>query len=482
MRNSADAKYSGHIRLNAPLYRNVLFAALLLTAASTSAILWVIAPYSSAGVRAAVGGICVASAAVALAALYRFSRSFSARVSRLKNQAQGLLQQRIPSPASDSNDALGTLEQALGDVAVRVHELLDRGRYESARREVILSSMAEGVLAVDKELRVIFCNDALALAVGARRPVPERLPLLQLIRDSGLQETLSQVVSSGADTKRNLRIQAARGRTFEVQAAPLDTPAGRGAVAILHDITELERVEQIRKDFVANVSHELRTPLANIVGCSDTLLDGALNDAAISRQFIEIIRANAIRLNSIASDLLVLSELESAADSAELETIPVLHALQTALTTVAGEAQARNIRLAAEDVDPDVCVAGHKFRLEQALLNLISNAVRFNRPGGEVRVSVRRTADGQAAITVADTGVGIPSQDVPRIFERFYRVDKARSREVGGTGLGLSITKHVVERMSGRILVESQLGKGSTFTVVLPIAEEAASQRQLTSP
>jgi two-component system phosphate regulon sensor histidine kinase PhoR len=257
------------------------------------------------------------------------------------------------------------------------------------------------------------------------------------------------------------------GRTFEVQAAPLAIASHRGAIAILHDITDLERLERVRKDFVANVSHELRTPLTAICGYAETLLEGALEDPENNRKFLEIIRAHAIRLNNIASDLLALSELESGKPAGELERVSIRAALEAAVRTVESEANLRGVRLRCDRLE-DAQVTGNKVRLEQAFINLLDNAVKFNRPGGEVQVTTEHTEDGRIRITVTDTGIGIPSEHLPRIFERFYRVDTARSREMGGTGLGLSIVKHVIERMSGTIEVESQLGKGSTFTVLLP--------------
>jgi two-component system phosphate regulon sensor histidine kinase PhoR len=189
---------------------------------------------------------------------------------------------------------------------------------------------------------------------------------------------------------------------------------------------------------------------------------------------VDVIRANAVRLGSIAADLLVLSELESGTDPSEPEVVSVRAVLDAALVTVEAEARARDVRLVREDIQ-DVYAGGSRLRLEQALLNLLANAIKFNRVGGEARVRVVSQPDGQIAIVVSDSGVGIPSEDLPRIFERFYRVDKARSRQVGGTGLGLSIVKHVVERMNGTVHVESQLGKGSTFTLLLPPATRPAS-------
>ena len=241
----------------------------------------------------------------------------------------------------------------------------------------------------------------------------------------------------------------------------------RGAIAILHDVTSLERLERIRKDFVANVSHELRTPLTAICGYAETLLEGALEDQKNNRKFIEIIKTHALRLNSIASDLLTLSELEAAKSLPDPERVSLRTALESALRTIESEAEARDIKLICEHIE-DTEILGYKLHFEQAVLNLLQNAVKFNRSGGLVRLETSRTMDGNICITVADTGVGIPSQDLSRIFERFYRVDKAHSREVGGTGLGLSIVKHVIERMNGVVTVESQLGKGSVFKIFLP--------------
>ena len=254
-------------------------------------------------------------------------------------------------------------------------------------------------------------------------------------------------------------------------AGPLAGPSTRGALAILHDVTELERLERVRKDFVANVSHELRTPLAAIRGYAETLLDGALQDQEHNRRFVEIIQAQATRLSNIASDLLTLSELESngKARPAQPQPVSVRSAFESALRTVESAARVRGVHLLCGPID-EVFVLGNELRLEQVLVNLLDNAVKFNRPNGEVHLEARE-ADGAARITIRDTGIGIPSEDLPRIFERFYRVDKARSREMGGTGLGLSIVRHVIEQMNGSIRVDSQLGVGSEFTITIPTIE-----------
>jgi two-component system phosphate regulon sensor histidine kinase PhoR len=452
------------------LFRRLLLMALVLLAVTLFAVDYTLTrPAGELGATQVRERILIISAGAAMLALFvafLVSRSLSLRVRRLK-----LLAENFPGgatkdrPIQESTDELGTLERSLAGVAIELQKLLDSLRYESARREAILSGMAEGVLAVDHELRVTFCNSAFLKAIDFRGMRFERRFLLELVRDPGLHELLRSVLITGETQKLRFKLSAVNARTFEVQATPLDMPSGRGSIAILHDITDLERLEQVRKDFVANVSHELRTPLAGIIGYADTLLDGALEDRKNNRNFVEIIRNNAVRLSNIAADLLILSDVESG-HASEADVISVRGVLESAVATLDSEARARDVQLIRDDVQ-NAFVSGSRLRLEQALLNLMANAIKFNRPGGEVRVSAREV-DGRIEIQIADTGVGIPSQDLPRIFERFYRVDKARSRAVGGTGLGLSIVKHVVERMNGHVSVESQLGRGSTFTLLLP--------------
>jgi len=412
-------------------------------------------------------------ATLALGLAWLVSLPLIVRVRRLKRMAESLLDVPLKkNEEQDTGNELGALELSLSGVAAQLRALVDRLRLESARREAILASMAEGVLAVDSDLRIIFSNSALLRAIGGSRRIQENTRLLALIRDTGLFETLRDVVKTGETRKHRLKITSDKERSFEVQAGPLEMPSGSGAIAILYDMTDLERLEQVRKDFVANVSHEMRTPLAGIIGYAETLLDGGLEDEEHNRRFVQIIHSSAIRLNSIASDLLVLSELESKVDPPESARIAVRDVVESALAIVEKEAEVRGVTLIREEIQ-DLHVMGTRLRLEQAVLNLVANAIKFNQPGGEVRIQVVPGVSGEVSITVSDTGVGIPSQDLPRIFERFYRVDKGRSRQVGGTGLGLTIVKHVIERMNGTIEVQSQLRYGSTFTVRLPPATNA---------
>ena len=410
---------------------------------------------------------------LAMAISYFFSVQFTRRIRRLQSFAENLVATRASQDLPpDADDELGDLARSLNRMAAQMRGSLDRLSLESMRREAILSAMVEGVLAVNHEMRITFCNESFARVIGAPGAIAERTPLLEVVRDAGLRDMFYQVLVSGKPLKQRLELPAAHGRSFEVQAAPLSVSSSSssrwGAIAVLHDITDLERLERVRKDFVANVSHELRTPLTAIRGYAETLLEGALEDPENNWKFLEIIKAQATRLNNIASDLLMLSELESGKpEMAEPEPLRVRSVLDGALRTVESAARIGGVRLDCTNVE-DVCVVGSKIRLEQALVNLLDNAIKFNRPSGEVRIEAKRIPEGLVSIIVTDTGIGIASEDLSRIFERFYRVDKAHSRAVGGTGLGLSIVKHIVERMNGKITVASELGKGAVFSLTVP--------------
>jgi two-component system, OmpR family, phosphate regulon sensor histidine kinase PhoR len=352
--------------------------------------------------------------------------------------------------------------------AGRLQEAVDNLQRESSRLEAILGSMVEGVVAVDPQLHVTFLNRAFANAMEVRLPLTPRTPLVAIVRDHELLEMFTSVFASGEPIQRRLTLSAMGARTFAVQVTPLAGAPTRGAIGMFYDITEIERLERVRKDFVANVSHELRTPLAAISGYAETLLEGGLEDPENSRRFAEIILNKARQLANIVSDLLVLSTLEGGKPPAP-EPVSLRDSISSALRTVEPVAKSRGINLVFHN-GGDLQVLGYEIRLEQVWVNLLDNAIKFNRPDGEVKVEMQRQGS-RAVVRVFDNGLGIPSRDLPRIFERFYRVDKARSRATGGTGLGLAIVKHAVEQMGGSVSVESRLGHGSVFTVNLPPLE-----------
>jgi two-component system phosphate regulon sensor histidine kinase PhoR len=392
------------------------------------------------------------------------AESLARRINALTAFVDGMLDQNgVRPPLSQGDDELGELTRSLARMTPQVGELVNRLSMELTRREAVLASMTEAVLAVDAQLNVTFCNHSFQQAVGDHGAA-QGIPLIRVVRDPDLFRVLKRVVDSGEPVRQRVQLS---GRSFEVNAALLANSTSRGAIAILHDVSPEEHLERIKRDFIANVSHEFRTPLATIRGYAETLLDGGLDDHKNRRKFVEIIQANGIRLNNIAADLLTLSDLEAGRPEPEPGPIPVGDAVVSAMRAVEPAARLRGLNLHVGEI-PDAVILGYGIRFEQALLNLLDNAVKFNRENGEVGVKVARQPSGRVEVCIWDTGIGIPALDLTRVFERFYRVDKARSRQVGGTGLGLSIVKHAIEQMNGTITVESTVGQGSRFTISLP--------------
>jgi len=365
----------------------------------------------------------------------------------------------------------GALTDAATQLAARMERLADERDFSAA----VLTSMSEGVAVVDNRERVLFANAAFAEAVGAADNSRGR-PLLDVTRHTSLIEAVAAAFSSGETVRGEVEFGTVRPRTFALTAAPVKTAAARGVVLVLHDVTEIRRLERIRRDFVANVSHELRTPLTTIQGFAETLLAGALDDASARRKFLEIIRDHAARLGSITDDLLKLSAIEGGSMTFHMEPVSLPRLVEHCIEAVSLKAKSRGLEISSSVPEKIPSVLGDSLRLEEVLKNLLENAIQYTPAPGSIRVSAEIKED-RAILCVADTGIGIPSTDQQRIFERFYRVDVARSREAGGTGLGLSIAKHIVEAHQGRLWVESELGQGSRFFVSLPICTpgEAAS-------
>ena len=442
--------------------------------ASPGAVLRLAVPLEQVGASIATVRMLILKASgfaalLALAFAYVIARNVTERVRRIEAYATELVNADYSGTLSaEADDELGSVARSLRAMADHFRQMLARLAQESARREAILSGMVEGVLAVDHNLRITFYNEAFTRAIRARAQSSEGLSVLQVIRDPELSRLLSGVIESQTNARERISPLHADGHIFEVQAAPLPEQGSVGAIATFHDITELERLERVRKDFVANISHELRTPLAAIQGYAETLLDGALEDPENNRKFLEIIVAHTIRLTNLATDLLTLSEIEAERLQTPPERLSAVELAQNALQMVESQARERHVQ-AVLGAAEDVYILGQKARLERALANLLLNGINYNYPGGEVRLDVE-LVDASVRISVSDDGIGIASADIPRIFERFYRVDKARSRQTGGTGLGLSIVRNTVERAGGQVTVESELGKGSVFTLIFPAA------------
>ena len=386
---------------------------------------------------------------------------------RLRQQRQFVENVLPPTAAFNSinDDEITALARSLRELPPRLDDLNRQAQGELALRELILKTMSEGVVAVSRDMTVTFCNDNFGKYTAVKHTLPIGCHILTVVRSPEFLNLLNAAIRT--NEAHHIRLEL-NGRLLDVQATPLEAAGTSGAIAVLRDITDLERLERVRRDFIANISHELRTPLAAIQGYAETLLEGAIPASAPERRFLETIQRHATRLSRVAADLATLSEIENPSSSQPLEPVSIRMVVASAARAVEREAESRQIRLVADDV-PDVEVYGQRLRLEQALVNLLDNAVRFNQTGGEVRVTSEMSIPGELRICVADDGIGIPSDHLPRIFERFYRVDKARSRDTGGTGLGLSIVKHVAEQMHGRVQVESVLGKGTRFTLVFPL-------------
>ena len=402
------------------------------------------------------------------AASLLISRSFSARIKRLKTFSQRVASGDFrPLPLQRVGDELTELTRALNETAAHLDQTIHSLTDERNRSSAILRSMVEGVAVIGADERILFSNQAFSQILGLDATACEGRRPVEVIRQSELLAAIQKVLAGGETVQSEVVMGTVRPRSFALTAAPVRADGTTGAVLVLHDISELRRLERVRRDFVANVSHEFKTPLTAIQGFAETLLAGALDDPENRQRFVEIIRDHARRLARLTDDLLKLSLVEAGKVELEFQPVAAGELIRSCVETTRLRAEQKHQSLQAEcpaDLPP---ARGDARRLQEVLQNLLDNAVQYTLPGGRITVQARAT-EGAVVITVSDTGIGIPQADQARIFERFYRVDVARSREVGGTGLGLSIARHIVEAHGGRIWVESTVGQGSDFHFSLP--------------
>jgi len=327
--------------------------------------------------------------------------------------------------------------------------------------------MVEGVIVLDKNLLIREINPSALRLAGRSIAEVQGSSLLEVFRNTRLHDLARGALAASTPLEDTITLPGGREVTLQVHASQLPEDGGR-IVLVLNDITRLEALETVRRDFVANVSHELKTPITTVKGALETLLEGALEeDPAAARRFLQVAARHSDRLASIIDDLFSLSRLEQQEGAALEKQECVLEGIaRGAMQVCQDKADARKVSLELQAEAGLVAVVNPQL-LEQALTNLIDNAVKYSNPGSPVDISVRRTGAG-IALTVRDRGMGIPAKDLPRVFERFYRVDKARSRELGGTGLGLAIVKHIVLAHGGTVQAESEPGAGSAFTIELP--------------
>jgi two-component system phosphate regulon sensor histidine kinase PhoR len=354
----------------------------------------------------------------------------------------------------------------------RLRETLGKSERDETLLRSILTSVAEGLVITNRNSEVLLLNDAARAQFGlGARPV---IRLTDLSRDPQMHRALSKVLATGERVEARLEVRASAGaadkRILRMHAAPLrlDNGETNGVVSAFIDITKLERLEKVRQEFLSNVSHELRTPLAAITAYTETLIDGGLDDADNSLRFLNTIHRNAERMRALVNDVSELSAIESGAVSLSPERLPLRQFVQDVFAGLAPRAAQQGVRLDNQIAD-EFYVTADRRRLEQILVNLVDNAVKFNHPGGNVAVCAEIAEDGHhQLIRVRDTGSGIPAEHLPRVFERFYRVDRARSRDAGGTGLGLAIVKHLARAHGGEAYVSSEVGVGSEFSIKLP--------------
>lgn len=446
-------------------------------------------------------GIALVSFVAALAIAILWARGIARQLRRMvafaRSVSQGPMPDRLPVTCRDE---LADLAAALNAMAADLKDTLQRLEAEGRRSRTIMESMGEGLLVLDAHGKISLLNPAAEKLFGLDHRTALGQTPLEAIRSHELDDLVRAAARADSGTGAEITLAYPRRRTLAGTAVAMRDAHGlmQGTVVALRDITQIKRLEEIRMEFVLNVSHELRTPLTAIRGYAETLLGGGLADGENARKFLEIIHRHSERLGRLLNDLLELSNLELQRTALRLRPVPCADAARQGVALLAPQAETKGIQLVTAIPDDLPPVLADRDRLVQILVNLIDNAVKYTPRGGKVTVAARqvepstgqlvdsaRSEDRAAAsqidkltappidsveISVADTGIGIPEKDLPRLTERFYRVDKARSREMGGTGLGLAIVKHLVAAHNGTLAIESRLGEGTQVRVVLPAA------------
>jgi len=420
-------------------------------------------------IKIALGGLLIAFVAAGISLL--ISRRISRPIEEMKKGADhfaaGDLTHRLTAPVSEE---LASLAEALNQMAAQLDLRIKTIVSQRNELETVLASMLEGVIAIDNEERIININAAAAAFFDIK---PEKCPgrnLQEVIRNSALQQFVRESISSKVPKEDDINLYHNGKKTLHLQSSSL-LDANKepiGTLVVFNDVTHLRRLENVQRDFVANVSHEIKTPLTAIKGFVETLQRGNVEDPAEARRFLGIIQKHADRLSSIVEDLLSLSRIEQEDEekTIKLEEGYLGDVFQSAIQICRSKAEEKNITIRPV-CDGQISATFDTSLLEQAMVNLLDNAIKYSEPKSTILLKAQRK-NSEIRISVADQGIGIAKKHLPRLFERFYRVDKARSRKMGGTGLGLAIVKHIAQAHGGRISVESTLGVGSVFTIHLP--------------
>lgn len=473
----SSIRYSRTFRLNMmyvaiPFQQDGIIFAVIRTAFPVS---FVDDALKSVRIKIAMGGLLVALL-TAVASLF-VSRYISRPIEEIKKGAEhfarGELKYRLPFSETAE---LSSLTTSLNRMAAQIEEQIETIVHQRTELEAVLSSMVEGVIAIDQDERVINLNAAAArMFYGKVKDFQGRL-IQEVIRNADLQQFVRKELAGEHHLEADISLHKNNERIISASCTQLQDAVGkqRGILVVLHDVSRLRKLENMRQDFVANVSHEIKTPLTAIKGFVETLMHGAVDNPQETERFLGIIAKHVDRLNSIVDDLLSLSRIEQEGEKKEIrfETAELRSVIRNAVQVCQKKAEEKNISV---ELDCDISLTAHldPTLFEQAAVNLIDNAVKYSPEGSTIAISCEKTEDSEIAIHFKDHGIGIPKQHLDRLFERFYRVDTARSRKMGGTGLGLAIVKHIIQVHDGRISVESTPGAGSTFSIFLPLKHDS---------
>ena len=453
-----------------------LFASRILPSGSTLVVYRPIASFSDA-LRRDLSRIIGTSLAVTAAvftcvfvAVYRRQHMIDETVSVITSIADGETDKRL-----NENGAYRDQRREINFTLNRLNDRVFRQRTQNEALSSVLNLMQHGILAVDSSLNVILVTPAAKKLLGIKGRCEGR-PVAAASKDVKLDDVLQQAMRQGNIYTNEVAARTTEGRghrPLRLYVSPMkQDDQVIGALAMIEDISELRSLEQVRTDFAANVSHELKTPLTSIRGFVETLMNGAIDRPELAHKFLKIIMLETERLTRLINDVLSISKLESGQDDVPVERIRIDKMAFDAADMLSIHASETNVTIHAHEKEEPVWVIGNHDRVEQMLINLIENGIKYNKNGGSVTVQVF-SDEKNAYISIADTGIGIAEENIPRLFERFYRVDKGRSRSMGGTGLGLAIVKHIIISMGGEIEVSSKLGEGTEFLVTLPLAPES---------
>jgi two-component system, OmpR family, phosphate regulon sensor histidine kinase PhoR len=422
----------------------------------------------------------VLASGIAILWARRIARQLRQMVEFTHGVSHGQMPPRLPI---ESRDEFGDLAAALNAMAADVKGILQRLEEESHRSRTIMESMVDGLLVLDARGHISLVNPAAEKLLGLEKSAAMGRTALEMLRSHEMDDLLKNAIHQEGGSSAEITLVHPRRRILAGTAVAMRDAQGivQGTVLALRDITQLKRLEEMRMEFVLNVSHELRTPLTAIQGYAETLLDGGFADRENAQKFLEIIHRHSERLGRLLNDLLELSNIELEKTPLHLRPVPILEIARQTVTLLTSQAEKRRIHLSTaipEELPP---VLGDRDRLVQILVNLVDNAIKYTPEGGIVTVTARvapaeaQGGRGAVELVVTDTGIGIPQKDLPRLTERFYRVDKARSRELGGTGLGLAIVKHLVAAHGGTLSIESKVGEGTQVRVSLPAGSSVST-------